>query len=222
MTAQLRRRGGQLTLVRLAPEHASDAARLHILGQPGAFLTSLGADVLTVLYRTLPQSPAGFGFAAVDPARPQHLLGFVSATTSVAALFAEMGTRRLPAFLPPLLRRFTADPSLIARAAQTVLYPFLHSTPTGATTSAELLSIMVEPEMRSVGIGALLVTALLAECQRRSLGALDVTVDAANAGAQRFYMRHGFAYANTFTLYGRSMHRYQAASAAHASARVEA
>ncbi len=201
---------GRVALVRLAPEHASDAARLHILGQPGAFLTSLGADVLTVLYRTLPQSPAGFGFAAIDPAHPQRLLGFVSATTSVGALFVEMGTRRLPAFLPPLLRRFVADPSLAVRALQTVLYPLLHSTPSGATPPAELLSIMVEPELRSAGVGALLVTVLLAECERRSIAALDVTVDAANAGAQRFYVRHGFAYADTFMLYGRAMHRYQA------------
>lgn len=200
---------GRLTVVRLAPEHASDAARLHILGQPGAFLTSLGADALTALYRTLPQSPVGFGFAAVDPACPQRVLGFVSATTSVGALFVEMGTRRLPAFLPPLLRRFAADPSLAVRATQTVLYPFLHSTPPGALPPAELLSIMVKPEMRRTGVGALLVVTLLAECQRRGIAALDVTVDAANAGAQRFYVRHGFAYADTFMLYGRAMHRYQ-------------
>jgi ribosomal protein S18 acetylase RimI-like enzyme len=196
--------------VRLAPEHAVDAARLHILGQPGAFLTSLGVDVLTVLYRTLPQSPAGFGFAAVDPARPQRLLGFVSATTSVGALFFEMGTRRLPAFLPPLLRRFAVDPGLAVRAAQTVIYPFLHATPPGETPPAELLSIMVEPALRGAGVGALLVTALLAECRQRGVAALDVTVDAANPGAQRFYVRHGFVYADTFMLYGRFMHRYQA------------
>lgn len=212
---------GRVALVRLAPEHASDAARLHILGQPGAFLTSLGADVLTVLYRTLPQAPVGFGFAAIDPAHPQRLLGFVSATTSVGALFVEMGTRRLPAFLPSLLRRFAADPSLAVRALQTVLYPFLHSTPSGAMPPAELLSIMVEPEQRSAGVGALLVTALLAECERRGLAALDVTVDAANAGAQRFYVRHGFVYADTFMLYGRTMHRYQA-HLSPASARVDA
>jgi ribosomal protein S18 acetylase RimI-like enzyme len=86
---------------------------------------------------------------------------------------------------------------------------------------AELLSIMVEPEQRSAGVGALLVTALLAECERRGLAALDVTVDAANAGAQRFYVRHGFVYADTFMLYGRTMHRYQA-HLSPASARVDA
>jgi len=213
--------GGRLAIVQLAPEHADDAARLHMLGQPGAFLTSLGADVLTVLYRTLPQSPAGFGFAAIDPTHPQQLLAFVSATTSVGALFFEMGTRRLPAFLPPLLRRFAIEPGLALRATQTVLYPFLHATPAGVAPPAELLSIMVAPELRSAGVGALLVTALLAECQRRGVAALDVTVDAANTGAQRFYVRHGFTYVDTFMLYGRAMHRYQARVAAR-SARVQA
>ncbi|HHY53882.1 MAG TPA: GNAT family N-acetyltransferase [Chloroflexi bacterium] len=212
---------GRLTLVRLAPEHAADAARLHILGQPGAFLTSLGADVLTVLYRTLPQSPVGFGFAAIDPARPQQLRGFVSATTSVGALFAEMGTRRLPAFLPPLLRRFVGRPALAVRATQTVIYPFLHPTPQGTTPPAELLSIMVEPALRSVGVGALLVMALFTECQQRGVDALDVTVDAANVGAQRFYVRHGFTYTDAFTLYGRAMYRYRAKIAA-GSTRVQA
>ncbi len=73
----------RLTLIALGPEHASDAARLHMIGQPGSFLTSLGAEVLTVVYQHLPCARGGFGFAAIDPTRPQELLGFVSATTSV-------------------------------------------------------------------------------------------------------------------------------------------
>ncbi|MFO7633585.1 MAG: GNAT family N-acetyltransferase [Caldilinea sp.] len=200
----------RLTLFPLGPEHAADAAWLHMVGQPGSFLTSLGAEVLTVLYQQLPLSRGGFGFAIVDPDRPQALLGFVSATTSVGALFFEMGTRRLPAFLPPLLRRFARDPRLALRAMQTVAYPFLHEMPAGDATPAELLSIMVRPEMRSAGIGALLVTALQAECRRRGIDALDVTVAAANEGAQRFYLRHGFGYARTFFLYGQAMCLYRA------------
>jgi GNAT superfamily N-acetyltransferase len=204
----------QVTLLPLGAEYAADAARLHILGQPGAFLTSLGADVLTVLYRTLPRAQSGFGFAAIDPAQPQRLLGFVSATTGVGALFVELGARRLPAFLPPLLRRFARHPGLALRAVQTLAYPFLHPTAGESADAnaapAELLSIMVEPALRSLGIGALLVAALQTECRRRAIATLDVTVDAANAGAQRFYLRHGFAYAHTFTLYGRPMQLYQA------------
>lgn len=203
-------RAARLTLLPLAPAHAADAARLHILGQPGTFLSSLGADVLTVFYQTLPLSPVALGFAAVDPARPHALAGFISATTSVAALFVEVGTRRLPTFLPPLLRRFARSPALALRAVQTLAYPFLTTAPAHDAHPAELLSIMVEPGARSVGIGALLVTALQAECQRRGIATLDVTVDAGNLGAQRFYVRHGFVYERTFLLYGRAMCSYRA------------
>lgn len=206
----------RLTLIPLTPEHATDAARLHMIGQPSSFLTSLGADVLEVVYQQLPRSPVGFGFAAVDPARPQELLGFVSATTSVGALFFEMGTRRLPAFAPPLLRRFFQSPGLALRAMQTVAYPFLHSTAPDGVTPAELLSIMVRPEVRGVGLGALLISALKAECQRRRITVIDVTVAAANDGAQRFYVRHGFAYKQSFTLYGQPMRLHRADIAARA------
>ncbi len=202
--------GGQAALTALLPAHAAAAARLHILGQPGTFLTSLGPDVLTVLYRTLPASAHAFGFAVVDPTRPATLIGFVSATTSVGALFAELGTRRLGAFLPPLARRFVRHPALIGRTAQTALYPLMHRAPGESSPAAELLSIMVEPAARSRGIGALLVAALKDECRRREIAVLEVTVDAANDGAQRFYAQHGFGYADTFILYGRSMRLYRA------------
>lgn len=201
----------RLTLIPLEPNQAADAAWLHMIGQPGSFLTSLGADVLTVLYAQLPRSEVGFGFAAVDPMQPQTLLGFVSATASIGALFLEMGTRRLPAFLPPLLRRFAHEPGLAMRAIQTGAYPFLHAAPADdAVSPAELLSIMVQPTLRGVGIGALLVAALQSECVRRGMTALDVTVAAANQGAQRFYLRHGFGYMRTFSLYGQAMHLYRA------------
>lgn len=200
----------RLTLVALRPEHAREAARLHILGQPGTFLTSLGLETLTVLYRTLPLSRVGFGFAAVSPERSDRLLGFVSATTSVGLLFLELGVRHLPAFLPPLLRRFVQEPSLAVRAAQTLLYPFLHGASEGGAPSAELLSIMVTPDARRFGVGGLLVTALMASCQRREIEGLDVTVDAANDGARRFYARHGFRHDHDFVLYGRTMCLYRA------------
>jgi GNAT superfamily N-acetyltransferase len=215
-----------MSIVHLTPEHATDAARLHIAGQPGTFLTSLGPEVLTVFYRSLPSSSLGFGFACVaDPldlssagARKSKIQslnspivqGFVSATTSVGRLFLLMGSRRLYQFFPPLVRRFSRQPALVTRSLQTVLYPLLvrgGGAPT-ARPGAELLSIMVEPALRSRGIGAALLQALFAECVGRGIGHLDVTVDAANAGARRFYERHGFRLAHTFTLYGREMCSY--------------
>ena len=239
-----------MPIVPLAADHAAAAARLHIDGQPDTFLTRLGPEVLTVLYRALPQSPVGFGFADLTPGpslsfdklqsaergdssnidnshlhralansqqltASSHITGFISATTSIGRLFAEMGTRRLPQFLPPLVTRFVREPRLLLLSAQTVLYPLLAAgngpgdSVSSPGNSAELLSIMVEPGQRGRGVGAALLHALVDECRQRDIDVLDVTVDAGNAGARRFYERHGFAYDREFRLYGRAMCLYQ-------------
>ena len=198
-------------IVPLTPDHAPAAARLHIAGQPGTFLTALGPEVLTVLYAQLPQSAHGFGFAAVDDDGTVN--GFVSATTSVGRLFAEMGTRRMGRFAPALLRRYAHAPGLVLQSAQTVLYPLLaradDSVDAHCGAPAELLSIMVEPARRGQGVGSALLARLVTECRAREVAILDVTVDAANAGARRFYARHDFVLCKEFTLYGRAMCLYQ-------------
>lgn len=196
-------------IARLTPAHAREAARLHIAGQTGTYLTSLGPGVLEVFYRTLPDSPAGFGFVALaDDAEASQTIGFLSATTSVGALLLEMGTRRLGQLLPPLLASFVRRPALAVRSVQTALYPLLAHASEGNGPAAELLSIMVEPDYRSQGAGAALMQAFLGECRNRKLTQVTVTVDAANAGALRFYARHGFAHVRRFTLYGRAMVLY--------------
>ena len=214
-----------MQIINLEPAHAMEAARLHIAGQPNTFLTNLGPAVLTTFYRALPQSATGFGFAAlVPPVAPpvaphatRHtphatpIVGFISATTSTGQLFLQLGTRYLPAFLPPLLRRFAQRPGLLLNCIQTIVYPLQHGS-TGADNpgpTAELLSIMVEPSWRSQGVGAHLLAALVAQCQARRLAALEVTVAADNGGAQRFYAQHGFVEQRRFTLYGRPMYSYR-------------
>lgn len=210
------------TLAPLAAEHAAAAARLHVVGQPGTFLTDLGPQVLTVLYSALPQSPVGFGFAATNQTA---LLGFVSATTSVGHLFVEMGTRRVHQLLPALLGRYWQRPRLALRSVQTVAYPFLASPPqeTDESRAAELLSIMVTPSARGQGIGSQLLAALVQACRERAIALLDVTVAADNDGARRFYTRHGFRFQREFVLYGRAMCLYQLEldSSAHRAANVQ-
>lgn len=205
-----------MQITNLEPTHATDAARLHIAGQPNTFLTRLGPAVLTTFYRALPQSPTGFGFTALAESSTSSIIGFISATTSTGQLFLQLGTRHLPAFLPPLLRRFAQRPGLLLHCIQTVFYPLLQRSHAGKgadgntpLSTAELLSIMVEPAWRSQGIGAQLLDRLVTECQARKIGALDVTVAADNGGAQRFYARHGFVEQHRFTLYGRPMVSYR-------------
>jgi ribosomal protein S18 acetylase RimI-like enzyme len=203
-----------MNITTLATTHAVDAARLHVAGQPGTFLTRLGPEVLTVFYRALPQSATGFGFVLGVPAgeaQPPTVVGFVAATTSTGRLFLELGTRHLRHFLPPLLRCYGRRPALVGQSLQTLCYPFFAHSQTVATQqpAAELLAIMVEPAYRSQGMGTQLIEELVRACQVRQIAALTVTVDSRNEGARRFYARQGFAEEHTFQLYGREMCQYQ-------------
>lgn len=179
-----------------------------------------------MIYRALPQTRGGFGYAAVvesllgkgQPAGVWEgegdgaslaLAGYVSATLGIGGLLVELGARGLRELLPPLLHRYRQEPQLALRSVQTVLYPLLVREQEEHAPAAELLSIMVEPPLRSQGVGALLMAAFLQECRNRGLAAVTVTVDAANAGARRFYCRHGFGAWREIRLYGRAMVVYR-------------
>ena len=196
----------------LLSDQADQAAQLHIDGQPGTFLTTLGSDVLTVLYQTLPNSNHGFGFAAVDEAdHGKELVGFVSATTSVGGLFLELGTHDFVRFFLPLVNRYRQKPTLIFHTIRALFYPLMvESKETNNTIPiAELLSIMVKPERRGEGIGSQLIDELTSSCFERGMKLLDVTVDTENHGARRFYEHHGFAFHKKLTLNGRKMCQYR-------------
>ncbi|MEZ4677891.1 MAG: GNAT family N-acetyltransferase [Caldilineaceae bacterium] len=227
-----------MQIVELSHSHAAAAAHLHIAGQPGTFLTSLGADVLTVFYGTLSQSTTGFGFAALasaatagttteivishDTSTKVHsdetpgVMGFIAATTSTGHLFFELGTRHLAQFLPVLLRQVIKKPGLLWQLIQTLFYP-LRGQPNASAKVAqpaqgqrvELLSVMVAPTNRGRGIGAELLQQLMQACQVRQISIITVTVAMENHGARRFYARHGFVKRHHFELYGRAMCSYQ-------------
>ncbi len=191
---------GGIAVQELKVEHAPLAAEIHIEGQPGTFLTSLGKEFLTVLYAQMCASPWGFGYVALSAGQ---VVGVVAATVSTSALFKEMIWRRWYRLAWPLTKQLARHPSLLTKTLQTVSYPGQEAA------GAELLFIGVRARLRGQGIGGQLVEALGAECGARSISNLAVTVDVANQGANRFYGRHGFQYQRTFELYGRQMNSYR-------------
>ncbi len=56
-----------------------------------------------------------------------------------------------------------------------------------------VIGMMVRPEVRGAGIGALLLEACIAEARQAGLEMLTLTVTAENGGAVRLYEHHGFA-----------------------------
>jgi ribosomal protein S18 acetylase RimI-like enzyme len=56
-----------------------------------------------------------------------------------------------------------------------------------------VIGMMVRPEARGAGVGALLLQACIAEAKQARLEMLTLSVTAGNASAVRLYERHGFA-----------------------------
>ena len=58
---------------------------------------------------------------------------------------------------------------------------------------AEVISIAVDEQFRGLGGGALLMEAMLEDCERRSIACLSLEVREGNVPAQKLYRKFGFA-----------------------------
>ena len=186
----------------LTARDADRAAALHAEGQPGTFLTRMGDPFLRALYRLLATAPTCYGSVAEENGR---VVGLVVGTTDPKATFSQLLRRSGSRLLFPVALGLLRHPSLIGSAFQTLRYPDHAGALDG---EAELFFIGVEAQSRGQGIGRALLSALIQASRARGLSSLGLTVDRANATAQRFYERNGMRPVSSFCLYGRPMAWY--------------
>jgi hypothetical protein len=104
----------------LEPQHANQAAEIHIEGQPGTLLTRLGGPFLTTLYREICYSEWGFGVVAMDG---EVVAGVGILTTSTSRLFRDLKRRRAPRLLLQIIPRVLTHPRILVDVYQSWRYP---------------------------------------------------------------------------------------------------
>jgi len=175
-----------LQVILLKPEHAESVARLHQEGIPTGFLSSLGVAFLTDLYRSISQSPEGFGFVVCEN---QTVVGFVAFTTNRRRLYKTVlwghGIKLIGRLLP---RLFSVE--TIKKIIQNIVYP--GKTQKLNLPQAELLSIAVSHRCRGKGLAGQLIHSGFEECRRRGISQVKVLVAQANQTANRLYQKNGF------------------------------
>jgi|DewCreStandDraft_4_1066084.scaffolds.fasta_scaffold32623_3 ribosomal protein S18 acetylase RimI-like enzyme len=175
-----------LQVILLKPEHAESVARLHQEGIPTGFLSSLGVAFLTDLYRSISQSPEGFGFVVCEN---QTVVGFVAFTTNLRRLYKTVlwghGIKLIGRLLPRLFSVKT-----IKKIIQNLVYP--GKTQKLNLPQAELLSIAVSHSCRGKGLAGHLIHSGFEECRRRGISQVKVLVAQANQTANRLYQKNGF------------------------------
>jgi GNAT superfamily N-acetyltransferase len=81
-----------------------------------------------------------------------------------------------------------------AGAAQGFALTTLRPTPYGDGPLAVLDELYVVPGRRGRGLGSLLLDAVREHCRGLDVEEMHINVDAPDAGARRFYERHGFSH----------------------------
>ncbi len=195
------------SIAQLRPEHAAAAAELHRQGQPGTFLTRLGASFLTALYAQMAQSPVCVGVVALDDAG--QAIGVAVGSTDTNAVFKEMILRRGLRLVWPVAGAVLRDPGLVRGVLQTLLYPEQAGGDEVGDDVGEFLYIGIAPQLRGQGAGQALYEALVEGMRARGIRRLGLVVEASNAGARRFHERNGYRPQRELTMYGRPMLWYE-------------
>jgi ribosomal protein S18 acetylase RimI-like enzyme len=170
----------------LRPEHARQAAELHVFGISAGFISSLGVDFATALYEAIAASRFSFGLVAESGGK---VVGFVVFTTDVNRLYWSTILRRGLRFMFLLAGKMFSV-SRIRNVFETVFYPVRISKM--CVPRAELLSIVVAPEQRGKGLSLMLTCEGLDKCRQRGIEKVKVLVGAANKSANGLYLKCGF------------------------------
>ncbi|MHC4151251.1 MAG: GNAT family N-acetyltransferase [Planctomycetota bacterium] len=180
----------------LTPEQALKFAKLHIEGIHTGFISSLGLDFVTELYKAIAESKTSFGFTIQED---EKVFGFITFTTNLSKLYKSVIARKGPLFALLLARKIYSLEKL-KKVFQTLSYP--KRIKKMDLPSAELLSILIIPEIRRQGLGSLLVRKGFERCLELGLKSVKVLVSVENTSANRLYQKCGFELVNQIDSHG--------------------
>jgi GNAT superfamily N-acetyltransferase len=156
------------------PVHARQVAEIHVEGQPGTFLTQLGINFLSQLYRCIAESPWAFGTVVLDD-------GTVAAVAVVATdtsdMFANIKRRYWYRLVWPLARQIVTHPSLLVKIWQSLKYPNTLEAP---PNEAEVLFLGMRRAYMRHGIAPRLIADVLNEAYQRGCPTATTTIDKRN------------------------------------------
>jgi ribosomal protein S18 acetylase RimI-like enzyme len=180
---------------KLETKHAKQVARLHIKGISRGFISSLGIDFVTALYEGIIQNGTSYGFITEDG----KVLGFVAFTKNLGKIYKSIVLKKGLRFAFILAGRMLSL-RRIKKVFETFFYP--GRIKKMGLPSAELLSIVVSPAARQMGLATQLVLKGFRECQNNKTDEVKVLVAADNKAANTLYQKCGFEFAAQIDSHG--------------------
>jgi ribosomal protein S18 acetylase RimI-like enzyme len=180
-------------------EHAGQVAMLHIEGIKTGFISSLGLDFVTALYEAIAESEHAFGFVCTSPDKPDKILGFVAFSSHLGSLYKSVLKKKGLRFTLILAKKMSSF-GRIKRVCETLLYP--NKTDKMELPEPELLSIVIAPEARRMGIGSMLIDKGLEHCLSLGIEKVKVLVAGTNEPANCLYQKCGFEFVQQIDSHG--------------------
>ena len=161
---------------------------LHVEGIKDGFLSSLGKNVLALVYRAIDEAEE---CVLIVELKSDRVIGFVAGGAEMGPIYKRM-LRRLPQLAVALA------PQLVSPRKLRGLFEIMSRRDTRDDDGilvdlpkAELLSIVVAPDMRGRGLAERLYQALKEELSCRGFDAFRIMVGGRLHPAHRFYKRMG-------------------------------
>lgn len=194
----------------MQPAEAPVVANLHSEHIPTGFLSTLGVGFLTRLYLAVSDCRDGFVLVAVDEA--DRVRGFISGATDIKGVYRSVIIRHGWRCMGLLLKH-TLSLASLRGLVETLLYPtrFAETLP-----DAELLSVVVHPDVRGSGAATSLLRELMEEFRKRGCPEFRVLVGACLERANAFYVKHGFKLTATRRSHGMPSNIYVMTTSADA------
>jgi len=185
-------------------EHIKSVVDVHLQSFRGFFLSFLGREFLSELYRGIVTDPSGIAFVVVAYER---VIGFVAGTDHPAGFYKRLLGKRWWRFGLASLPAIIKTPQVFFRLIRALSMP---TQVTAENDRGTLMSIAVLPGKQNKGTGHLLTKTFLEEAKERGLRQVDLTTDKLNNDSvNAFYIREGFYLTRSFeTPEGREMNEY--------------
>jgi ribosomal protein S18 acetylase RimI-like enzyme len=193
----------ELTIRQAERYDLDQIVEVHMSSFPGFFLTFLGLRFLKLLYQEIQSHPRGILHVATIDSR---VVGFVAGVTEQSGFYRSLVQRRKWDFAFASVNAVLRKPNIVPR-----LFKALRkSNDSKAFIPACLMSIAVDPNSASVGVGTALIQSFSNEMRCRSISSFCLTTDRdGNENVNSFYRSRNFKLVRTFcTSEGRWMNEY--------------
>jgi GNAT superfamily N-acetyltransferase len=173
-------------IIDLLPEHAREVAQLHISGISGGFISSLGIDFVTSLYKAIAYSDSSFGYVVKQDGR---IIGFASFTTDLGSLYKTVIRKSGARFFLQLAGKAFSW-RMMKKMLETLFYPSRIKKLDLPT--AEFLSMVIAEEGRGKGLATKLVQKGFDECAKLGIDKIKILAAVQIGPINKLYEKFGF------------------------------